>query len=101
MNLVLLPGDDALRVFKQGASVKIELPAGPYDFTVSHDEEVGTFLSAILFRTVSDFPDQQTARDVAEEIAALVRTEGKQGADNEPAKKPMSRREFFASLGAS
>ena len=101
MNLVLLPGDDGMRVFKQGASVKIELPAGPYEFTVSHDEEFGTFLSAILFRTVSDFPDQQTARDVADEIARLVRTEGEQGDQRKPAAKPLSRREFFASLGAS
>ena len=101
MNLVLLPGDDALRVFKQGASVKIELPAGPYEFTVSHDEGVGTFLSAILFRTVSDFPDQATAVAVAEEIATLVRTEGGYGDSTKQARKPMSRREFFASLGAS
>lgn len=100
MNLVLLPGDDALRVFKQGASVKIELPAGPYDFTVSHDEDVGTFLSAILFRTVSDFPDQATAVAVAEEIARLVRTESEHGDATKQTKKPMSRREFFASLGA-
>lgn len=100
MNLVLLPGDDALRVFKQGASVKIELPSGPYDFTVSHDEEFGTFLSAILFRTVSDFPDQATARAVAEEVATLVRSDGDFGDQSKPAAKPLSRREFFASLGA-
>ena len=100
MNLVLLPGDDALDVFKQGASVKIELPAGPYEFTVSHDEAVGTFLSAILFRTVSDFPDQQTARDVATEIATLVRDPDAPADQKKPAAKGISRREFFASLGA-
>jgi hypothetical protein len=29
---------------------------------------MGTFLTAVMFRTVSDFPDQDTARGVAAEI---------------------------------
>ena len=101
MNLVLLPGDDSYRGLKQGDSVKIELPSGSYDFTVSHDDEIGTLLSAILFRTVSDFPDQETARAVAEEVATLVRSEGEQEDGKKSAAKPLSRREFFASLGTS
>ncbi len=101
MNLVLLPGDDAWSALEQGASVTIELPEGPYDFTVSHDEAIGTLLSAILFRTVSDFPDQETARVVAEEVATLVRAEREQGDEKKPEAKALSRREFFASLGAS
>ena len=101
MNLFVLPGDDAWDALEQGASVKIDLPSGSYDFTVSHDETIGTMLSAILFRTVSDFPDQETARAVAEETARLVRLEGEQGDQAKQTKKPLSRREFFASLGTS
>ncbi len=100
MNLVLLPGDDSMNGFTQGDSVKIELPSGSYEFTVSHDEGIGTLLSAILFRTVSDFPDQETARAVAEETARLVRSEEEQRDQRKQNAKPLSRREFFASLGA-
>ncbi|MDJ0758175.1 MAG: [NiFe]-hydrogenase assembly chaperone HybE [Woeseiaceae bacterium] len=99
MNLVLLPADDSLCGLTQGDSLKIDLPSGPYDFTVSHDDGVGTLLSAILFRTVSDFPDQETARAIAAETARLVRSEGEEL--QEQKSKPLSRREFFASLGAS
>lgn len=101
MNLVLLPGDDTLRDRKQGASCSIELPAGPYDFNVSHDDKLGTFLSAILFRTVSDFPDQATARSIAVEIAELVRLPEAQQGGQQRLTKPLSRRKFFSQLGAS
>ena len=100
MNLVLLPGDDSMSGFKQGDSVKIELPSGSYDFTASHDDGIGTLLSAILFHTVSDFPDQATARAIAEETARLVRSEGEPADRTKQTGKPLSRREFFANLGA-
>lgn len=101
MNLILLPGDDAWNLCKQGASIKIELPAGPYDFTVSHDEDVGTFLSAILFRTVSDFPDQETARAIAADIAARVFSPDEKEAEKRRSSRKLSRRELFSQLGAS
>ncbi|MDJ0918018.1 MAG: [NiFe]-hydrogenase assembly chaperone HybE [Woeseiaceae bacterium] len=100
MNLFLLPGDDSMNELAQGDSVKIELPSGAYDFTVSHDDAIGTLLSAILFRTVADFPDQETARAIAEETARLVRSEDELKDQKKQAAKPLSRREFFANLGA-
>jgi [NiFe] hydrogenase assembly HybE family chaperone len=68
MNLVLLPGNDDWNRFAQGDSCNIEMPAEKMEFTVCHDDGVGTFLTAIMFRTVCDFPDQETARNIATEI---------------------------------
>ena len=72
INLVLLPGTDRWRDRAQGSTCKIELPGGKVDFTVSHDEDLGTTLSAALFGTVTDFPDQAMARDVAAESLRLL-----------------------------
>ena len=68
MNLVLLAGpDDDVEAFTQGASSDWDLPAGNYEF---HGAEVAGIphLTAALFSTVTDFPDQQTARSVAEAV---------------------------------
>lgn len=69
MNMVLLPGNDAWSDRRQGDKTMLELPAEAYEFTVCRDEELpGPYLSAVLFRTVVDFPDQDTAREVAVDI---------------------------------
>lgn len=69
MNMILLPGTDEWSELAQGTNVTITLPDGDYDFTVTRDEDSGqNYLSAILFRTMADFPDQTTARAVADEI---------------------------------
>jgi len=68
MNLVLLPGSDLWSDREQGSDAEISLPAGPYDFMISRDDVLGTYLTAVLFRTVIDFPDQTTARNVASTI---------------------------------
>ena len=69
MNMILLPGTDDWSDLAQGTAVTITLPDGDYDFTVTRDENSAeNYLSAILFRTMADFPDQATARAVAEEI---------------------------------
>lgn len=68
MNLVLLPGNDDWNRVDQGDTCEIEMPAEKLEFTVCHDDDIGTFLTAVMFRTVTDFPDQQTAQDVAAEI---------------------------------
>lgn len=68
MNLVLLAGpDDDVEAFTQGASSDWDFPAGNYEF---HGAELAGIphLTAALFSTVSDFPDQQTARSVAEAV---------------------------------
>jgi len=68
MNLVLLPGNDDWVGLAQGQVCDVELPCETLQFTVCHDDVMGVFLTAVMFRTVSDFPDQATARSVAVEI---------------------------------
>ena len=74
MNLLLLPGDECWQSHEQGARCDVELPGGRYEFTVTHDEALGTYLSAVLFRTMSDMPDQDTARAIAGEILQRLRS---------------------------
>ena len=96
MNLVLLPDSDKLAGFPQGEQVQCQFPSGPCDLTVYQDEELGTYLAAVLFRTVADFPDQDVARAVAEEALANVLAEP-------PAKDTgtVSRRGLLTGLKAS
>ena len=97
MNLVVLPGGDAYRDMAQGEEVEQIFPAGNYSFTVCRDEALGSYLTAILFRTVAAFPDQDTARDIAttilEKLFATPRSDGKQA-------PRFSRRDLFSRLGA-
>lgn len=72
MNLVLLPGSDRWDDRPQGSTCAIELPGDEVEFIVSHDEYLGTTLSAVLFRSVADFPDQAMARAVAVETLRLL-----------------------------
>ena len=68
MNLVPLPGGAEWDERPQGESVSLALPASTLEFTLSRDEEIGTYLTAVLFRTVVDFPNQELARDIATEV---------------------------------
>ena len=97
MNMLLLPGTDEWDSFERGATVRLDLPGGRYDFCVCRDEP-GCFLSAVLFRTMSDFPDQQTACAVAEDILRRLRTT----ADDQQAdgKRRFSRRSVMTGLNA-
>jgi [NiFe] hydrogenase assembly HybE family chaperone len=75
MNLVLLPDSSRLADMPQGDRVDCQFPSGPCELTVYHDKELGSYLAAVLFRTVADFPDQDVARAVAEEALAQILTE--------------------------
>ncbi|MGB5345321.1 MAG: [NiFe]-hydrogenase assembly chaperone HybE [Woeseia sp.] len=75
MNLVLLPGNDDWAGVEQGQVSEIGLPRETLEFTVCHDDIIGTFLTAVMFRTVSDFPDQDTARNIAIEILEQLFTQ--------------------------
>lgn len=68
MNLILLPGDDTWSKTPDGATDTLSMPSEDCEFTICHDDELGTYLSAVLFRTVIDFPDQDTAIAVAEKV---------------------------------
>jgi [NiFe] hydrogenase assembly HybE family chaperone len=74
MNLVLLPDDSQYDGLAQGEEVEFRFPSGPCDFTVNQEEGVGAFLSAILFRTVINFPGQTFAREVALEALKSLHT---------------------------
>lgn len=72
MNLVLLPATDRWDARPQGSACNVEFPGGKVEFRVSHENSLGTILSAALFSTVADFPDQATAREVAQETLRLL-----------------------------
>ena len=96
MNLVLLPDSGRLTDLPQGDRVECRFPSGPCELTVYHDEDLGSYLAAVLFRTVADFPNQDVARAVAEEALAQLLAE--------PAEKDtekVSRRGLFTGLKAS
>ncbi len=68
MNLVLLPGTDEWSAVEPGAAETVDFPGERIDFTVCHDAVFGRYLTSVLFRTVVDFPDQDTARQIATEV---------------------------------
>jgi [NiFe] hydrogenase assembly HybE family chaperone len=71
MNLVVLPaGGTGDR--PQGERVEFALPGGTLDLTVHCDEELGGYLSAVLFRDVVAIPDMDTARRLAADVLAQL-----------------------------
>ena len=103
MNLVLLPGTDDWADTDQGERDDCALPSGPIEFTVNQDEELGCYLSAILFRSVSGFADQAMAREVAEEVMTRLWAPAETAAESamdgaEPRPHRYSRRDFLRGL---
>ncbi len=92
MNLVLLPGTDVGVGIDQGHKVNARFPSGDIEFTAAQDEELGLFLSAVLFSTVVDIPDQAMARELASEVMNGLF----QSNDKSPA---LSRRSLFTTVG--
>jgi len=93
MNLILRSGAGAWDNAGEGELLSIDLPHESLDFTVCRDDDIGTYLSAVLFRTMTDFPDQQTATEIAAEtMRRLFSQAGK------PAGKPIGRRALFTGL---
>ena len=100
MNLVLLPGTDEWDTVAQGAILKQELPGDSCEFVVNRDDALGTYLSAILFRTLKDFPGQDMAREIADEVLAslFARVDLPESATGAAA---VSRRSLLTGLGAT
>jgi [NiFe] hydrogenase assembly HybE family chaperone len=96
MNLVLLPDSDRLAEVPQGTQIECRFPSGPCELTVYQDEELGCYLAAVLFRTVADFPDQETAVAIAEEALAQIVTDAP-----EKETEKVSRRGLLTGLRAS
>ena len=97
MNLLILPGAGEWSELAPGSTVAWPMPNGNHEFTICRDDTLGTYLTAVLFRTVVDFPDQDSARAVAEDILRRLRTK-----PGEPARKSgsdsLSRRALFTGL---
>jgi [NiFe] hydrogenase assembly HybE family chaperone len=98
MNLVLLPGNGEWQAFEQGTACDIEFPAETLEFAVCRDVVLGTFLTAVMFRTVSDFPDQLTARNVATDILRRLFPDAEDSVDAASVARPrlISRRALLA-----
>lgn len=94
MNLVLLPSNEKWKDVAQGDTASIEFPSGPIEFTVNQDEQLDSYLTAILFRSVLDMPDQQTARAVALQIMQDLFVKAPDG-------RGLSRRDLLTGRGAS
>lgn len=94
MNLVLLLGSDIGARLKQGSKSTLRFPSGPLEFTTAQDEVLGPYLTAVLFSSVAEFPDQYTAKVVALEVMRELF----KAAGNEHA---ISRRALFTNMGAS
>lgn len=98
MNLVLLPATNRWDEHPQGGACKVALPGGTVDFRVSHEERLGTILSAALFSTVTDFPDQAMAREIAQETLRLL-FDGAASANANVPERRLSRRALLRRLG--
>lgn len=95
MNLVLLGPADEWVEEQQGATLTHQFPYSPVEFTVNHDERLGSYLSAVLFSTMADMPDQDTARDLALEIMTQLFIEPPRN------ERMFSRRSLFKGLGTA
>lgn len=98
MNLVLLPGTDEWSQCEQGAIRRIALPGETIDFNVCHDDALGTYLTASLFRTVADFPNQETAVRIAGQTMQRLFSSSRPARANDVPQ--VSRRQFLTRLGA-
>jgi [NiFe] hydrogenase assembly HybE family chaperone len=92
MNLILLPGADVGTGIDQGHRINVSFPSGDIEFTTAQDEELGLYFSAVLFSTVTDIPDQITARELATEIMEGLFESKKQS-------QVLSRRSLFTTAG--
>ena len=93
MNLVLLPGSEEWSEREQGKRIRVVLPHEEIDFNVTHDDAIGTHLTAVLFRTVADFPDQDTAVEIATEIMKTLFVP-----PEKPEEPKLSRRQLFTRI---
>jgi [NiFe] hydrogenase assembly HybE family chaperone len=95
MNLVLLPAvSEEWSTAASGSKINCRFPAGEYEFTLSVSEGVDAHLSTPLFSTVQDFPDQDTARRVAEEVLERLYQDGNQTASADPVAAELERSGF-------
>jgi [NiFe] hydrogenase assembly HybE family chaperone len=100
MNLILLPGDETWSTMADGTADSLTMPGDTFEFTICQDDELGTYLSAVLFRTVIDFPDQQTTVAIAENVLEQLLTKTADARHPPGDKQGISRRTLLTGLGA-
>ena len=93
INLVLLLGSNIGERLQQGSKSTLRFPSGPVEFITAQDEVLGPYLTAVLFRSVAEFPDQDTAKEVAQEVMQELFKTARD-------KHAMSRRKLFTNVGA-
>ena len=69
INLILLPGpQDDWAQQQIGSKATWHLPAGGFEFTAASEEQSGPYQSCALFSSLAEFPDQASARRVAQAV---------------------------------
>ena len=94
INLVIIPATSNDRTLQQGDQVDVHFPSGPINFTAAVDESIGYYLSAVLFSSVVEIPNQETARELAEEVMREVFNSARND-------RNISRRQLFTPAGAT
>ena len=80
LNLIVLPVEPAEKQLPNGAKIELDLPGGRHEFDLCEVDGVGAHLSLPLFSSVCAFPDQDTARGVAEETLRVLFAESTESA---------------------
>ncbi len=106
MNLIVLPGNAEAADCAPGSVIEWSLPAGDQALNVCGDDALGTYLSAVLFRSMNHFTDQATARAVAHEVLQrLFHPAAPQPAERAgqaaAGESSVSRRQLFSGLGGT
>lgn len=100
VNLVVLPDGDEWSAHAQGDTTECTLPGGRYEFTVNRDEVLGTFLSAVLLASVTDIPDNATARAIAADVMRRLFQPPGDAVSAGSAARRVSRRELLTGVRA-
>ncbi len=83
INAVLVGAEGEGAAVAPGTKKRFRLPAGPFEFIRSHEDDLGGFWMCSLFSPVFEFPDQETALAVAEAaFAALMDGEAADGEED-------------------
>ena len=91
INLMLLPGSQALPQVTAGSECLLALPEGDMPFIAGHEASIGDYLMCSLFSPLAQFADHDSARATAGEVLALLFT-----APPAPAAAPdLGRRRLF------
>ena len=85
INLILLPGpQEDWSKQRAGSKTTWRLPAGDVEFTAAVEERSGPYQSCALFSSLAEFPDQASARRVAQAVIPRLLNGAGQAASSRP-----------------